>query len=302
MEFRQIKSFLALAESLSFTKASQQIYLTQPALSTQIRNLERELGVILFDRTRHKVEITEAGRVFQAEARELTELAARALRRTRQASRGEVGLLRIGYVSSAALEIVPPLIRDFRGAFPEVQIELQNMRTTEQAEALREKRIDVGFLRLPHPDPDLRVAAIHRESFVAVFAKSHRLAGARRFSLAALAREEFVAYGRRYAPGFYDQILKACHDAGFSPKVIQETGEMHTTIALIGAGLGVGILPLAPVAAQPRDITYRKLPASFPKSEIGIVTRRDETSRVVANLLKILTAGGWLRAHSRAEG
>jgi DNA-binding transcriptional LysR family regulator len=293
MELRVIKSFVAVADCLSFTKASHQLFITQPALSAQIRNLELELGAALLLRTKQKVELTDVGRLFLEEARALLTQAEHAARVVNQASRGQTGLLRIGYVSSAALEIVPPLMRDFRKLYSGVQLELRNMRTVEQVQALEDRRIDVGFIRLPFQDADLTIAAVHREPFVLVLPEGHPRAAARRLALMDLSGEPFVAYGRRYAPGFYDRVIKICNDAGFSPDVVQETGEMHTTIALVAADVGVAILPRAPVAAQPNGIVMKALPTTTPLSEIGVVTRRAERSVLVDNLLKVLNSGGW---------
>jgi DNA-binding transcriptional LysR family regulator len=184
-------------------------------------------------------------------------------------------------------------MRDFRKLYSGVQLELRNMRTVEQVQALEDRRIDVGFIRLPFQDADLTIAAVHREPFVLVLPESHPRAAARRLALMDLSGEPFVAYGRRYAPGFYDRVIKICNDAGFSPDVVQETGEMHTTIALVAADVGVAILPRAPVAAQPNGIVMKTLPTTTSLSEIGVVTRRAERSVLVDNLLKVLNSGGW---------
>lgn len=285
MELRHLRSFLAVAEALSFVRASKVLHLSQPALTTQIQQLEEELGVTLFFRNKRRVELTDAGRLFVEEASESLARTAKAVERVRRASRGEIGLLRIGFVSSAALGIIPTLATAFRHTHPDVQLELLNLRTTTQLEQLAAGTLDVGFVRLPSQQRGLEFTLIHAEPFVMVMSKQHRLASRKTLALKDLAEETFVLYGRRWAPGYFDQVMRMCADAGFTPNIVQETGEMYTALALVAAGDDVSILPRSLVLSQGQGVVAKPIPKTVGRSEIAIVTREAAASPIVGNLV-----------------
>jgi DNA-binding transcriptional LysR family regulator len=145
---------------------------------------------------------------------------------------GEAGHLKIGFVASAALQLVPFIVLAFRRSHPRVRLDLLNIRTTDQLAMLQQRTLDAGFLRLPCSSKEIVITPIHRERFVLVVPRGHRFAGSRPFALKDLEHESFVAYGRRYAPGFYDRWVQIFTSAGFSPNVVQETGEMETMLVI----------------------------------------------------------------------
>lgn len=286
MELRHLRSFLAVSEALSFVRASEKLHLSQPALTSQIQKLEEELGTLLFYRNKRSVKLSESGQIFVEEARETLARAAKAVERVQKASRGEVGQIRIGFVSSAALEVVPSIAVAFRKRFPHVELELINLRTSTQLDQLSAKIIDIGFVRLPADKKGLTFNPIHREPFVVVLPKEHSLANKRAFTLRDLREESFVAYGRKWAPGFFDQIISICSGAGFTPNIVQETGEMYTAIALVAAGQGVAILPRSVVVAQGRGVVVKRIPGAY-RSEIAIVTREGDTAPLITNFVSL---------------
>jgi len=287
MELKHLKSFLSVAERLSFIRAAENLHLSQPALSSQIQNLEEELGVKLFFRNRRIVRLTAEGEIFVAEARATLARADLAIERVQKASRGEVGRLRIAFVSSVALEIVPGIVTSFRKQLPQVSLDLRNMRSSLQVQGLLHGTIDIGFVRMPLVHDDLILQVVHREPFVLVLPKTHALARRRSVKLADLKREPFVAYGRRWAPGFFDSIVRLCEEAGFTPNIVQETGEMYTAIALVAAGVGVAVLPRSVVLAQRADTVIKPLPTSFGLSEIAIATLKNRDTPLLRSFLKV---------------
>jgi len=290
MELRNLESFVAVAEQLSFVRAAERLHLSQPALSAQIRKLEDEIGVKLLFRNKRTVRLTDAGRVFLAEAHATLARAQQAVERAQKADRGEIGRLRIGFVSSAALAIVPAIAGAFRKQFPGVTLDLMNLRTSSQLKSLVNKTIDVGFLRLPIVHDQLDITVIHREPFVVVLPADHALAKEKQIRLSDLHAERFVAYGRRWAPGFYDAVVQMCTSQGFSPNITQETGEMYTAIALVAAGTGVAILPKTVVLAQSRGVVMKPLPLAAGVSEIAIAVRKKDRSALVDSFVQ-LTSG-----------
>jgi DNA-binding transcriptional LysR family regulator len=286
MELKNLKSFVAVAEQLSFIRAARLLHLSQSALTEQIQKLEEELGVPLLLRDRRSVKLTAAGIVFLAEARATLARAKQAVERVQKAARGEVGRLRIGFVSSAALEIVPGIVVAFRSQFPAVSLDLTNLRTSSQVKALLSESIDVGFLRLPLSHDQLTIRVIHREPLVVVLPLGHPMANETQIRLVQLQNEQFVAYARRWAPGFYDAVIQMCTREGFSPEIIQETGEMYTAIALVGAGVGIAILPRSVVLAQSRNVVMKPLPSSTGLSEIAIAVRRFNNSPLIESFIQ----------------
>lgn len=287
MELKHLTSFVAVADQLSFVRAAAQLHISQPALTGQIQKLEEELGVQLLARNRRTVSLTEVGEIFLVEARATLARARQAADRAQKAARGEVGRLKIGFVSSAALEIVPGIVIEFRKQHPQVTLDLINLRTVSQVNGLLGKTVDIGFLRLPLSNDQLNITVIHREEFVAILPEGHRLAKEKRLRIAQLRDEPFVAYGRGWAPGFFDSVMQMCARDGFSPRIVQETGEMYTAIALVAAGAGTAILPRSVVLAQSRNIVIKPLPKSTGFSEIGIATRAGDSSPLVHSFVSV---------------
>lgn len=290
MELKHLHSFVAVAEQLSFIRAANRLHLSQPALSSQIHSLEEELGVQLLFRNRRIVQLTDAGKVFLSEAYAVLQRADEAAERARKAAKGQLGKLSIGFVSSAALEIVPDIVVAFRKKCPEVILDLRNIRTTDQIEGLLNKSIDIGFVRMPLEHDQLKTTVIHREPFVVIFPGEHPLAHIKQVKLSKLRNERFVLYGRRWAPGFFDHLMQMCNTAGFSPDIVQETGEMYTAISLVGAGAGIAILPKSVVLAQSCKVVVRPLPYSVGDSEIAIAVARDNRSSLVESLVSLATS------------
>jgi DNA-binding transcriptional LysR family regulator len=284
MELRQIRSFLSIAETLHFGRTAELIHLSQPALSLQIRALEAEIGVRLLERNRRKTTLTAAGRAFRDAAITGVSQLDRASRNARLAADGKLGLLRIGFISTAGSELVPNIIRPFRALNPEVEFSLRNILTSEQIRMLEAGELDVGFVRLPLGGHGrLDVTTIHREPFVLAVPSSHPLAKRKRVRLAELAGQDFVMYDRAYAPGFHDVIFGMFRNAGIVPSIRQTAGQMPTLISLVAAGMGVSILPASAVRHNSGAVMGCEIADQTPLSEIGLAVAKDGHSAVVEN-------------------
>jgi DNA-binding transcriptional LysR family regulator len=242
MELRHLRYFIVVAEELHFGRAAHRLYISQPSLSIQIRDLERAVGVPLLVRTNRRVQLTEAGRVFLEGARRTLDQVDQAVKDAHRAHRGEIGLLTFGFVGSAAYEVLPSLLRAFRAANPDVELRLQSMTTKEQMAALAERRLDVGLLRLPVEEATLAWRVVTKEPLVSVLPATHPLAGQDRVPLGALADEPFILYPRADNPAIRDTIITLCHQAGFSPTIVQESGEMQTIVGLVAGGIGIALV------------------------------------------------------------
>ncbi|MCU1261097.1 MAG: transcriptional regulator, LysR family, partial [Bryobacterales bacterium] len=246
--------------------------------------LEAEIGVRLLERTRRKTTLTAAGRAFRDAAIAGISQLDRATRTARLAADGKLGLLRIGFISTAGSELVPNIIRPFRELNHEVEFSLRNILTAEQIRMLEAGELDIGFLRLPlGGHPQLEVVTVHREPFVLVVPSFHPLGKRKRVRLEELSGQDFVMYDRAYAPGFHDLIFGMLRNAGIVPTVRQTAGQMPTLISLVAAGIGISILPASAVKHNVAAVVGCAIADPIPLSEIGLALARDTGSAVVKN-------------------
>src|SRR6202048_1245712 len=284
MELRQIRSFLSIAETLHFGRTAELIHLSQPALSLQIRALEEEVGVRLFERTRPKTPLTGAGFAFRDDAARALSQWDQAIRRARLAANGKLGLLRIGFISTAGIEIVPNITRQFRELNPEVELSLRAVPTADQVRMLETGSLDIGFLRLPIGGHSaLDVVTVHREPFVLVVPASHKLAKRKSVRLSEVSGQDFVMYERAYAPGFHDLIVGMLRDARIVPNVSQTAAEISTLISLVDAHMGLAILPASAVKHSVASVIACGIIDHIPMSEIGIAVSKRVQAAVVDN-------------------
>jgi DNA-binding transcriptional LysR family regulator len=286
MELRQIRSFLSIAETLHFGRTADLIHLSQPALSLQIRALEEEIGVKLLERDRRKTTLTAAGAAFRDDATAALRRIEQAVRNARLAADGKLGLLRIGFISTAGNEIVPDIVRGFRESNPQVEFSLRNILTIDQVQMLDTGFLDIGFLRLPIGEhPELEIVVIHREPFVVVVPPSHKLAKRRKVRLRELSGQDFVMYERAYAPGFHDLLFGILRNAGVVPNISQTAGQMPTLISLVDAGMGISILPASTVRHSGASVVACEIADPIPMSEIGIAINRGNRTAIIDNFI-----------------
>jgi DNA-binding transcriptional LysR family regulator len=284
MELRQIRSFLSIAETLHFGRTAELIHLSQPALSLQIRALEEEVGVRLFDRNRRKTTLTAAGLAFRDDAAAALAQLDQAVRRARLAANGKLGLLRIGFISTVGSEIVPNIVRQFGELNPEVEFSLRAITTADQVQMLEAGSLDIGFFRLPiGAHSALDVVTVHREPFVLVVPSFHKLAKRKKVRLREVSGQDFVMYERTYAPGFHDLIFGMLRDARIVPKVSQTAAEISTLISLVAAHMGVAILPASAVKHSVASVVACDIVDKIPVSEIGIAVSKRVRAAVVDN-------------------
>jgi DNA-binding transcriptional LysR family regulator len=288
MELRHLRYFVAVAEELNFTRAAARVHIAQPPLSQQIRQFEEELGVALFDRSKHHVRLTEAGEAVLAEARLTLGQANRIRMVARRTSQGLSGNLGIGFSGAAPHTVFPNIVRVFRTKFPGITLRLHELSSEQQLESLMQGSIDVGFLRLPvdSPHPSLVVKSILREPLILAVPKGHELGRWRAVPIRALAKAPFISFPRHVAPGLYDQIELLCSRAGFRPRVVQEALQIQTTISLVAAGLGVAIVPESIRSLRPQQVIYRRL-GKQEMTEMGVAYERENHSPALRSLLDV---------------
>ncbi|MBD2625249.1 LysR family transcriptional regulator [Trichormus variabilis] len=287
MELRHLRYFIAVAEELHFSKAAEKLHIAQPPLSQQIQQLETELGVKLFDRkTKRQVQLTEAGKVFLQEAYQLLEQIETAVALTQRTGRGETGQLRIGFTSLVIYDLLPLILRKFREQFLEVEIELLELTTSQQEQALRDSLINVGFAHPPLEDDTLSYECIHKETLVVALSSTHLLAQKDYISVRSLLNEPLIMFPRYLAPGLYDRIMSLFHQANFSPNITQEAIQMQTIIGLVSAEMGVAITPSSLQNLQRSGVVYRPILEEVPLIETAIIWQQDRLTPIIENFLK----------------
>ncbi len=264
IDLRLLRYFLAVAEESHLTKAAARLGIQQPPLSQQIRVLENELGVTLFNRLPRGMALTESGRALLIDARAIIAMVDQAIDGVRRVSEGTAGRLTVGFTGSAAFHpFVPSVIRAFRDAAPGVSLALEESSTGELMDAVQDGRVDAAFIRGPYGQgPGVTVQAVLEESMLVAFPADHPLVrnGKRkRIALTDLAQESLILYRRHSGPGLYDAIIAACRAAGFSPRIEQEAPRMLSTLSLVAAGLGVSLVPASLRRINIEGVTYVNL-------------------------------------------
>ncbi|BBU40765.1 LysR family transcriptional regulator [Aeribacillus sp. FSL K6-1121] len=262
MELRHLKYFLTVAEDLHFGKAAARLNMAQPPLSLQIRQLEEEIGVPLFHRTKRKVELTKEGQLFLEKVNQIFKDLEEAVESVKRVNRGEVGKIAIGFISSSAYDILPTIIEHYRKAYPNIHIDLQQLTTREQLKALHEGAIDIGILCQPAniKNDGIHFEVIRQERMMIALPEDHRLAsGTSPIHLEELAGDSFILTGRKANQSHYDTVINSCYQAGFHPKVVQETQELPTVLSLVSSGMGVAIVPSSIQHVLKNKVVYRDI-------------------------------------------
>ncbi|MCG2583793.1 LysR family transcriptional regulator [Massilia sp. TS11] len=289
IELRQLRYFVAVADSLHFGRAAERLHISQPPLSQAIQGLEAQLGAALFLRNRRGVSLTPAGAALLPEARRLLDEAAALPAIARCAAQGESGRLSLAFVTSADYSVLPPFLRQYRAAYPAVDIQLQEATSDVQFDELLAGRLDCGLVIPPLPERaagQLDYLSVLREPLV-VAAPAGLLAPGP-LHLADLPRLPLVIFPRPIAPALYDAILGLLHDAGRTPEIGQQAIQMQTIVSLVSAGMGMALVPASVSNLQRPGVEYRALVEPTPLVETGLAWRRDNVSPVLRGFLDLL--------------
>jgi DNA-binding transcriptional LysR family regulator len=302
LELRQLRYFVAVAEELHFRRAAARLHISQPPISQQIRQLEQELGCRLLQRTRRRVELTAAGEAFMRDARALLHELDGAVETARRIDAGHSGRLRVSFVGSALLSIVPIAVQRFRAARPDVEIVLRERSTVDQLRAVTDGLTDIGLIRPPiEAVGRLSTELVLREPTVAALPVDHPLAELRRIPMRRLGAEPLVLFPRSQAPGFHDLLISSLAAAGTHPRVVQYAPEMVTIIGLVAAGLGVSLAPASVSRLALGGVTYRPV-SGMPRSDLVAITRAEDSSPVVPVFIEQIKAHGVETAEVSSSG
>ncbi|RJG25419.1 LysR family transcriptional regulator [Massilia cavernae] len=292
LELRQLRYFVAVAEELHFGKAADRLHMTQPPLSQAIQALEEMLGTALFLRNRRSVSMTPAGEAMLPEARRMLAQAAELPGLVMRAAGGEEGRLSLAFVSSADYSVLPPFLRSYRAAYPQVQIVLQEATSDVQVDELLRERVDAGLIIPPLPDKALPLLdylkVLDEPLILAAPAGLDALRGDAPVWLKNVPRLPLIIFPRPIAPALHDAILGVFAAAGITPQIGQEAIQMQTIVSLVSAGMGLALVPQSVRNLMRPGVEYRALHDPTPLVETGLAWRRDNSSPVLQGFLDLL--------------
>ena len=289
LEFSELHAFVVLASELHFRKASERLFLSQPALSKKMQRLEEKLKGALFVRSRRKVALTDAGKRFVPTATKLLQDAEDALRETQAAIEGRAGTLRIGFGIASLPEILPRTILRFRKLYPEVELQMREMPSHSQVSALIESRLDAGILRMPVSDRKLMSVPLFSEHLV--LAAKADLPYRPKEGISGFRNSGFIFVSPLITKTFHDRVLTLCFRAGFNPRIVQEANEILTILHLVRAGLGVSLVPRSAQRLKVPGVRFHELGWKEPLWRIGIAwNRNSEKVPLISHLVSVVQA------------
>ncbi|MBA2345049.1 MAG: LysR family transcriptional regulator [Rubrobacter sp.] len=310
MELRHLRYFVAVAEELNFSRAAGRMYLSQPALSQQVRKLELELGVTLFSRTKKHVELTEAGRILLEGARRVLVLVEQTAREAREVGGAEVRHLKVGFPEYANHTPVADALQTFRRRYPYVELEehetLTLQETLLQIDKLHRGTLDIGFMLKPEEDDHLEIEHVLNIELVAALPKGHPLAERDEISMKELADERLILFSRNFHPRSYDYVVACCREAGFEPKVVQRKEPQlysgATTYRMVAAGIGAGIVARPFVSGYRQyDVIFKPLRDPAPALALVAAWRRGHSSSNLQAFLEVVREPGPVEVRASTE-
>jgi DNA-binding transcriptional LysR family regulator len=286
IEFRHLRYFLAVAETLHFSKAAERLGIAQPPLSQQIKRLEALVGHALFDRTTRGVKLTLAGQLLADRARSTMEKVQDDLEQVRRLGRGEEGTLTVGFSGSVMFTELPAAIESYCRRYPKVELRLRELSTQAQIRALLDGTLDLAFMRDGDPTEGIQTTTVLHEPFVAVLPQAHALARKQTVRMADLRKEPFILFARRMGPLAFDRTMACCERAGFRPNIVQEAPQWPTLVRLVASGLGVSLAPACVGTVTIPGAVYRDVHATG-RTTVDLGVKAGSQKILVTNFMQI---------------
>jgi DNA-binding transcriptional LysR family regulator len=282
----RLACFIAVAEELHFGRAAERLHMTQPPLSRQIQQLEHELGVQLIERSSRAVALTAAGAAFLPDARRIVALAEGAAMTVRRVPAGDLGTVNIGFTGASARAVLPRLLQAAREKLPDVRLELREMVTAAQIEALAAGELDLGIVRPPVSRPGVLTRALHRENLVAALPADHELAAAEQLRIEDFDDQPVIMYSPVDARYFNELLISTFTAVGASPKYVQYVTQVHTMLVLVHSGLGMALVPESATTMHPDGVVFREVDAIRDRPvQMNIAWRGDNPNPALVRLM-----------------
>lgn len=288
MELRHLSYFQAVAEELNYRKAAERLFISQPGLSRQIKQLEEELGVQLFERDKKRVELTAAGAYLKGEVDFVLNHLETTKQQLLEIAAGREGELRIGFLGSASNQVLPDLLKKLSSNFPKITTSLEELSNQTQVEMIQKDKLDLGFVRLASVPEDLEMKVVFRDSFSLVVPNDHPIQIGDFKNVGQFADQSFILFSSDYSNYYYEQILGICRDAGFMPKIKHKSVHALTIFRLVENGLGVAIVPTSLKKGYDLGVRFMEIPGISQFTELSVIWKPENRNPVLVKVLGMI--------------
>ncbi|MBP2832046.1 LysR family transcriptional regulator [Aquimarina sp. U1-2] len=288
LELRHFTYFLAVAEELHFRKAADRLFISQPGLSRQIKQMEEIIDAKLFIRDKRNVRLTVAGAYLKKELNYIFNHIHLTIRQTHLIATGIEGEIRIGFLGSAMQTVIPKLLVDVNNRFPDIRFNLEEMSNHLQVEAIEHDQLDLGFVRLARVPKGIQIKTIHTDTFSLVLPKSHVLDANSFKHVGQVSTENFILFSSDYSSLYYDKIMSICEDRGFSPKVSHRSVHAQTIFKLVAHGLGVAIVPTSLQYGFDLDVKFLKIPKIKQTAVLSVIWKENNRNPALQKIKDLL--------------
>ena len=291
IELRHLNYFLAVAEELHFRKAAEKLFISQPGLSRQIKQMEEILETRLFERNKKKVALTPAGHYLKKEVRYVLTHLSNVERQLKLLGDGNRGELRIGFLGSAMQEVIPNLLLKIRDTYPKVKTSLEELSNNAQVDAVLNDRLDMGFVRLSRVPSTLEMKTIYKDTFSLVLPERYPMLTREFEGMHQFEDDDFILFSQDYSPLYYDTIMSICQDAGFRPNISHKSVHAHTIFKLVENHLGIAIVPTALQNGFQMRVKFIELKDIPQRAELSVIWKKEHTNPVLKNCLELFLEG-----------
>lgn len=288
IELRHLRYFLAVANELHYRRAAEKLFISQPGLSRQIKQMEELLEVELFDRANKKVSLTLAGHFFRTEVMALFDHFEATTHKLKQLGNGDFGELRIGFLGSAMQYVIPNLLVKLKTHFPGIQTSLEELTNQAQVEAVAKEKLDLGFVRQSEVPEDLEVRPIYEDTFSLVVPEDYPMLTRDFKGMHQMADAKFILFSKKYSPQYYDTIVSICTDAGFVPNVSHRSVHAYTIFKLVENNLGVAIVPTSLRFGFHMKVRFIELKGIPQRAILSVIWKKDSHNPALKNGIDLL--------------
>jgi DNA-binding transcriptional LysR family regulator len=288
IELRHLRYFLAVAEELHFRKAAEKLFISQPGLSRQVKLLEEELGVILFERHTRKVVLTKVGEYLKEEFTLQLKTLSHTLDTAKLLQDGKKGALKIGYVGSAMQDVIPNLLLSFEKKHPNIVFNLKEIDNQKQLDGLLDFSLDIGFVRLERVPRALEIKTILKESFCLVLPQDHAINEFNFKNLVQFKEESFILFDAKYSASYYEKVMQIFDDCGFTPLISHNTIHSSSIFKLVENNFGISIVPKSLAQKRGHHIKFIELDMMSQKTTLSVIWNQKNSNPILQDVLELL--------------
>lgn len=288
LELRHYKYFMAVAEALHYRKAAERLFISQPGLSRQIKQMEEILETQLFIRDKKKVQLTPAGEYLKKELEVTLTHLEQTTKQVRLIGKGQMGEIRIGFLGSAMQEVIPSMLLQLKKEYPEIHTSLEELSNKAQVNAILKNQLDIGFVRLSRIPRGLRIKPVFEDTFSLVLPKNHALSESNFKGMKQLSEADFILFAQDYSPLYYDTVMSICEDAGFKPQISHKSVHAQTIFKLVENGLGISIVPTALQHGFQLNVKFIELAKIKQRAVLSVLWKDDHHNLALKHCLDLL--------------